>query len=238
MSFNAKVKTGVGGLVLTWWVEGFEGWLELGAFISAWLVGLCLTGCGLVGGGGELEFEEIIFEDVPPTPTPLVEDVVASVGLDDALLVKLRFLYSHQVRLETLRRLGRDLQSLVEYEGDENVDLEWVIEVHEVTEDGDEFVKRATRAGIPESEREQYEFLFIGLLEGMDVVQYGSSRLLKAATIVGPSGRSLETVESADKEQFLIFMREAAYFLEQADEMITEEVKSTNNAIGRVGLRR
>lgn len=202
------------------------------------LLGVFLVGCGVFGGGGEdLEFETLVFEDVPPTPTPPVEDVVASIGLEPVLLVRLRYLYSHQVRLETLRRLGRDLQRLVEYSSESAVGLDWVIEVHEVTEETDEVVLRATRAGIPESQRDQYEYLFVGLLRVMDVMQYGSARLLEAATVIGPSGRTLDTMNGAERERFVTLVREAERFLAEGEEMLADESKGTNGAISRLGLR-
>ena len=202
------------------------------AVITSLFAGACLF-----GGGGEEEFELLEFEEVPPSPTSPVAQVVAEIGLDPAVVVQLRFLYGHQVRVGGLRRMGQDLRRLADYESPAAVDLSWVIEVHAVTEEMDNFAERAASAGIPESQRKQYQYLFVDLLEAIDVVGYGSLRLLEAATVIGPSGRSLETLEPADKERFLTLMGEASYFLTEGEELVDEASKDVGAAIGRVGLR-
>ena len=196
------------------------------------------AGCGLFGGGEDtLEFEVIEFEESEPTPTPPVEAVVDSVGLDPATLLKLKYLYGHQVRLGTLRRVGRDLQGLLEYDDESDIGLDWVIEVHAVSQESDYLHERVKESGIPESQRDQYEYLFVGLLEVMDVVSFGSLRLLEAATVIGPDGRSLDTLDAGKREKFLTLLKEAGYFLGEGEEMVKEESLQVSSAIGRVGLR-
>ena len=101
-----------------------------------------VMGCGLFG--GEEEFELMVFEEdvkngqrsggVSGTPVP-------ELGVDREVLVEVSFLYGHQVRLERLQRVIRDLTGLTEYENRGEVDLEWVVEVHEVTREAEEFME-------------------------------------------------------------------------------------------------
>ena len=202
--------------------------------LAAFFILLSLA-CG--GGGGDEEFETLEFEEVPPSPTAPVEEVVQRVGLDPEVVVRLRFLYGHQVRLAELTRLSRDLVDLVEYGSPASVNLSWVVQVHEVTQEMDDFAKRASDAGIPESQRSQYEYLFVGLLEAVDIIGYGSLRLLEGATIIGPSGRTMETLDPAARERFLIRMGEAAYFFSEGQAMVKKESSAVGAAIGRVGVR-
>ena len=61
----------------------------------------------------------------------------------------MNFLYSHQVRLERLERVVRDLSALAEYENPSDVDLEWVVEVHEVTRETEKFLDSVTKMKVP-----------------------------------------------------------------------------------------
>ena len=202
------------------------------------LATLSSVGCGgMFGGEEEEEFEILEFDDAEPTPMPAVDAVIASVGIDPYVLLSLRFLYGLQVRLETLKRITRDMKGLAQYESDGEVNLQWVIDVHQVTDEVEGLAKRVKSSGIPESEREQYEYLFVGLLESIDLVEYGSLRLLAAATVLGPSGRSLETMGTGEREEFVTFVREAEFFLEDGDSRTTVEIKKVGSAIGRVGVR-
>ncbi len=149
------------------------------------------VGCGLFGGGGEEtaggdEFEMLEFDQVQPTPQPL-EDIVKGLTLNPEVLVEVRYLYGHQVMLEDMRRVSRDLQSLLSYSGPGDVDLEWVIQVHEVTAEADEVFGRLTSSRIPGPLRERYEDLFLDLLDAIQVTGYGADRLLAASIKVGPA---------------------------------------------------
>ena len=93
--------------------------------------------------------------------------------------------------MEGLRQVIRDLNAAVEHSGPADVDLDWVIEVHQVTRESDRFFGILTSLKVPESQRDQYKHLQIGMLETIQVAGYGSDRLLAASVIVGPSGRSM-----------------------------------------------
>ena len=129
-----------------------------------------LVGCGLFGSVGAdsgsgpdglpPRMEIIQFDDdLPPDPQLEVpaassgEEVVRSLVVDPEVLVRVRFLYNLQVRLEGLRRIIRDLSSMLEYSGPGDVDLDWVAEVHEVTREADEYFRVLTSLQVPESQR-------------------------------------------------------------------------------------
>ena len=107
------------------------------------------VGCGLFG--GEEEFEIMVFEEdlgkeggaaaAPPE--------VPSFRVNPEILEEVKFLYRHQVRLERFQRVIRDLTGLVEYENASEVDLEWVVEVHEVTAESEEFFDLAAEMQVP-----------------------------------------------------------------------------------------
>ena len=75
---------------------------------------------------------------------------------------------------------------MLEYSNPGDVDLDWVIAVHALTEESEVFFDEVTGLRVPESQRENHEHIFIGLLEAVQVAGYGLDRLLAAAILVGP----------------------------------------------------
>ena len=82
-----------------------------------------------------------------------------------------------------------------------------MIDVHEVTEEADFFFERMTGMEIPGSQREQYEYLYLGMLETIQVMAFGSDRVLAAALLVGPGGRSLAIMPPEERDRFLTLVR-------------------------------
>ena len=213
-----------------------------------------LAGCGLFGSVGAdsgsgpdglpPRMEIIQFDDdFPPDPQLGVpaassgEEVVRSLVVDPEVLVRVRFLYNLQVRLEGLRRIIRDLSSMLEYSGPGDVDLDWVAEVHEVTREADEYFRVLTSLQVPESQRGQYGGIYLDILDVVQLASYGSDRVLAAAVLVGPSGRSLLNMPVREVDEFNTLVRESEFFLEGAEERVEDGITGVGRAIGRVSLR-
>ena len=199
------------------------------------------VGCGLFGGGdgetaGGDEFEMLEFDQVQPTPQPL-EDIVKGLTLNPEVLVEVRYLYGHQVMLEDMRRVSRDLQSLLSYSGPGDVDLEWVIQVHEVTAEADEVFGRLTSSRIPGPLRERYEDLFLDLLDAIQVTGYGADRLLAASIKVGPSGRTLMAMSGQELADFETLVREGRFYLMDGGRLIEKQLSGMDGLIGKLRLR-
>ena len=209
------------------------------------LVSISTLGCGLLGFGGDggsdgsLDMEMIQFADDLPTPEP--EDAAAaavrSLRIDPDILVEINFLYNFQVRLEGLRQVVRDLNSMLDYSGPGDIDLDWVAEVHEVTRESDDYFKVLTSLDVPGSQREQYEYLYISMLEIVQVSGYGADRLLAAAVIVGPSGRSMLNLSGEEVDEFQTLMRESEFFLSDAERLVDRRITEAGRAISGLGLR-
>ena len=199
-------------------------------------------GCGIIPGfGGEdedadlgmIEFAddgEIVLE-----PEEIIAGALSSI--DPEVLIEIRFLYYFQVRLERLRQLIRDLNSAVEHSGPADVNLDWVIEVHDVTRESDDFFRVLTSLDVPESQREQYQHLQIGMLETVQVAAYGADRILAASVVVGPSGRSMLNMDVEEIDRFETLLREAQFFLSDATSRVEREVDEVSRAVGGLGLR-
>ena len=177
-------------------------------------------GCGILPGfGGDSEDGDlgmIEFDDEGEVVLEPEEIIARALSIDPEVLIEIRFLYYFQVRLERLRQVIRDLNSAVEHSGPVDVDLDWVIEVHEATRESDDFFRVLTSLEVPESQREQYEYLHIGMLETMQVAAYGADQLLAASVVVGPSGRSMLNMDIEEIDRFETLLREARFFLSDA----------------------
>ena len=177
-------------------------------------------GCGILPGfGGDSEDGDlgmIEFDDEGEVVLEPEEIIARALSIDPEVLIEIRFLYYFQVRLERLRQVIRDLNSAVEHSGPVDVDLDWVIEVHEATRESDDFFRVLTSLEVPESQREQYEYLHIGMLETIQVAAYGADRLLAASVVVGPSGRSMLNMDIEEIDRFETLLREARFFLSDA----------------------
>ena len=201
-------------------------------------------GCGFFGGGGSDEIPLMEFDSPPPAPAPGGEVLEAEPlapllpGFDPAVLVEVGFLYGYQVRSETLQRINRDLQALLDYGSHNEVDLEWVIDVHEVTEEADFFFERMTGMEVPGSQREQYEYLYLGMLETIQVMAFGSDRVLAAALLVGPGGRSLAIMPQEERDRFLTLIRESRFYLRDAETLVERQLEDVGDAVSQVGFQR
>ena len=206
------------------------------------LVSISTLGCGLLGFGGDDDSEEsldldmIKFSDDVPTPEP-EEEVALALSIDPNILVEIHFLYNFQVRLEGLRQVVRDLHSMLDYSGPGDIDLDWVAEVHEVTRESDDYFKVLTSLDVPVSQREQYQYLYIGMLESIKVSGYGADRLLAAAVIVGPSGRSMLNMSEEEIDAFQTLMRESRFFLSDAERLVDLRVTEVGRSVSGLRLR-
>ena len=206
------------------------------------LVPLSLMGCGLLGFGGDNgepdsnSMEVIDFGDDLPTPEPEVA-VARALSVDPESLIEIGFLYEFQVRLERLSRMIRDLDSSNDYSSPSDVNLEWVADIHEVTREADDLFRELTSMEIPESQRVRYEYLYLGMLETVQISAFGSDRLLASAVLVGPSGRSLINMDSIEVDKFDALVRESKFFLRDAESRVDREIDQVRDAVASLRVR-
>ena len=198
------------------------------------LVVLTTAGCG---GGGDDEFELMSFDDFAD------EEAVAEV-VDDGIrlsekeswLVEVTHVYSQLILLETLEDMIHDMITVQEYERAQDVDLDWVIEVHEITKDAEDFFLRASRYGLPVSLEEEYDAALLVFFEAVQISGFGSDRLLAASLTVGPSGRSLQVMHQPEVETFERLTRESEYYLKSSLRMVERQIEDFRGRVG--GIRR
>ena len=110
-------------------------------------------------------------------------------------------------------------------------------EVHEVTRESDDYFQVLTSLEVPASQREQYQYLYIAMLESVQVLGYGADRLLAAAVLVGPSGRSMLNMSGEEVDAFQTLMRESQFFLSDAEALVDRRITEVGRAISGLRLR-
>ena len=213
------------------------------------------AGCGLLGGDGEpgVNLDDVMdFGDeddsggdssvsqssgggaAGPVATPLP---AAGLVVQPPLLIEVRFLIEYQVNLEAMMQANRDLQSLLEYSNPADVDLEWVVDVHRETQESDVLLIRLAGFRPPGSQAERYRSYHVELLDGIAVMGIGSDRLLNAAVLVGPSGRTVLNLDIPNRGRFETLVRESRFYLSQAEEMIAKQQERVGDVIEGMAIQ-
>ena len=189
------------------------------------------------GGGGESGEIGLIEFEAEPTQVPEDDGVDRAFSVDGEVLDEINFLYGYEVLLEDLVRLNHDFVRMAEYDTGVSLGLDWVIDVHNVTREADELFSLVLSQRISHVQRERHGGMYLRGLEIIQVLAYGSDRLMAAALEIGPSGRDLEVMSQDEVNRFQTFVREAGFFFRDADELLELQVEEVGARIGEVGLR-
>ena len=209
------------------------------ARLTACLIFLAAAAVLLVACGGSdptpvgdiMEFDDeepVAAAPPPPGAVPLLVDPVS--------LEEISYLYGHQVFLESLAQSNRDLSMLLEESRLEGAGLQWVIDTYEMDRDAQAQYEFYLTSSPPQSQFEKHLSLYQRGVQIVQVMAFGSERLLLAAVTLGPSGRSIDVMPQSDAIRFRRLAREAGYFFRDAGELIQEELGQVEQAIREVHL--
>lgn len=217
-------------------------WRAFGALALVLVLLLALSGgCALVRGGGDenadpAEGLEILEFGPDPTPVP-VEEEVRNLAVSGLALEELNYLYHRQVLMEQLRVVQRDLEQLQGFEGGAGAGLGWVIDVHDAVHGADLIFEQVLGMEVPEYQRDKHAEMYLSELELIQVMNFGAARLLEAATVLGPGGRTADGLELEDSRRFQVLVRESGYFLSRSGSMLDARIEAVGGALGGVRLR-
>ena len=187
-----------------------------------------LGSMGACGGGDEDMFDgigEIEFVDEPTaTPAPVERgDVIGEFLQDTALLLPdMEYLDMQAFYLDELQRVARDLSSYVGQGQSEASGLEWVVTVHRMVLEWDALQSLLVEQPVSSQHREQYGDIYVGMIESYYRIAFGVDRVLGAAVILGPTGRTADEMSFEERRRYLMLLNQAEYFAEIADEKLSE----------------
>ena len=201
------------------------------------LVLVCLlfvvAACG--GGGGEVDdgIDEIEFAD---DPTPVAGegagevDVIGEFLRETVLLLPdMEYLDTQSFYLAELQEVARDISSHIEDGGDDEIGLPWVVGVHRTVLSWDALQGILGAQDVSVDHRERYGEIYVGMVESYYRLAFSADRLLGAAVILGPSGRTRAEMTLEEERRFRVLLNQAAYFAEIADEKVLEVMTSVDN---------
>lgn len=205
------------------------------------------VGCGWIAGdsgdsGSDGAIELIDFgpddpEEFQRTVQEKRVEVVQGFMLEPRTLGTVRFIYQHQVLLERLSGLLDDLESLLQDTSPAEVDLEWVIEVHETTRAADSLFVEIIDHDVPDYLEDDYGHMYLALLDIVKFVGVSVDRALAAGLEVGPSGRSLLAMTPEERARFRVLVRESRYYLAASKELLDEQVQQVGSVAGQMTFR-
>ena len=200
---------------------------------------LLMAACGGGGEGPQVdEFGIIDFGPDDPADDIQYQLALARENAEQGLtfeperLVQVNVVYSNQVRLERLERVIRDMIRLLETNNAGEINLDWVIRVHQAVEDADFLFAEAIRYRLPEGQVEEFGDYYVEVLETIQLGGYGASRLLAAAVLVGPEGRSLLNFTDTERVRYDVLVKEARFYLNEAERNFKELSKELNSKEG------
>lgn len=208
---------------------------------------LMAAGCGWIAGGSEdsgsdgaIELIDFGPEDPQEFQRTVQEkrvEVAQGFMLEPRTLGTVRFIYQHQVLLERLDNLLGDLDTLLEDTSSTEVDLEWVIKVHETTREADSLFVEIIDHDVPDYLEDDYGHMYLALLDVVKFVGVAVDRALAAGLEVGPSGRSLLAMTPEERARFRVLIRESRYYLAASQELLSEQVSQVGSVAGQMTFR-
>ena len=208
------------------------------------LLGCCAAALAACGGGGAAdnpgEFEIIDFgaddpaDDIQFQLALARENAAQGLTFEPERLVQVNVVYSNQVRQERLQQVNRDMIKLLEVTNPGEINLDWVIKTHQAVEDADWLFEEAINYRLPADQVESFGDYYVQVLETVQLGGYGASRLLAAAVLVGPDGRSLLNFTDSERDRYDVLVREARFYLNEAESQfseLSEEISSREGSL-------
>ena len=191
--------------------------------------------CG--GGGGELDdgIEEIEFADEPtavPGESAGDVDVIGEFLRDTVVLLPdMEYLDTQSFYLGELQEVARDISSHIEAGEDDDIGLPWVVGVHRTVLSWDALQGILGAQDVSVEHRDRYGEIYVGMVESYYRLAFSADRLLGAAVILGPSGRTRSEMSLEEERRFRVLLNQASYFVEIADEKVLEVMTSVDDEL-------
>ena len=204
-----------------------------GLFLVFFIAVLVLPACGGGGDAPDDGIDEIEFVDEPtavPGGAGGEVDVIGEFLQETVLLLPdMEYLDTQDFYLGELQEVARDITSHIEEGRDGEVGLEWVVGVHRTVLSWDALQAVLGEQEVSKEHRDRFGEIYVGMVESYYRLAFGADRLLGAAVILGPSGRTREEMSLEEERRFRVLLNQASYFAEIADEKVVDVIASVQN---------
>ena len=211
-------------------------------FLLLATLALLLAACGGGGGGDAVPTPApiaITFPTPSPTPHPLLEGYTPA----QRRLIRVDYLQHMLGLLRVMQGVNRELVRMTEidasgeavYSGGQKrpADLNWLVNMHEVTDEASRYYEYAYSVTLPEALSE-YEDLHQGFLRTMETAAFGITALLEAGFTLGPSGRTTADLPRHQLAEFQSSLGEAEFYFGEAEKLLGRGLQLAQDEMKRM----
>lgn len=187
--------------------------------------------------GGEEDPLWAPIEYTPEIPTPVVvEEAVQDISLDGFLMAETNYLFYYRSLADSLVSLNRSLVSQGEIQrgSQQDYDLAWVVDVHDLITRSEGVYSLILSLEADDAIRDKYATLYLDTLRTIDLMVVGGDRLLAAAILLGPTGRSYEDMSDSEKWQFDALVSESGHWLSSSETLASSLSSAVSDHILRL----
>ena len=211
-------------------------------FLSLATLALLVVACGGNAGGDAVPTPApiaISFPTPSPTPHPLLEGYTPA----QRRLIRVDYLQHMLGLLRVMQGVNRELVRMTEidssgqavYSGGQKrpADLNWLVNMHEVTDEAARYYEYAYSVTLPEALSE-YQELHQGFLRTMETAAYGITALLEAGTTLGASGRTTADLPRHQLAEFQSSLGEAEFYFGEAEKLLGRGLQLAQDEMKRM----
>lgn len=205
--------------------SGGRRWPAIALILAALL--LIVTACG--GGPDPLEGLEFVFDDEETTEgvagaaeaAPTVVSPYARLSADDWRHPRVAYVYDMQAMAMDMEHSLRSMVRMLENGREGDGSLDWVVQVHDLHRESEELRLRAYNFGLDEDLVEDYVEFHASFLEAVQIYALGADRMLEAAILLGPTGRTVGDLTASERAEFVSLLGEGVFYMQGAEVMVS-----------------
>ena len=133
--------------------------------------------------------------------------------------------------------LTGDIENLVDTGRTSEAGLDWVVAVHDMHRASEELRFRAYAYEVNEVLVLDYVDFHASFLEGVQVFSRSADRLLQAAIVLGPSGRSVNDLPTDVRSDYNSLVSEGGFFSQDTEVLVTRSSEDLQALVQELRLR-
>ena len=198
--------------------------------LSLALAALLLLVAAACGGGDDpLEGLEFVFDDEETADgaagtaeaAPTVVSPYARLYADDWRHSRVAYVYDMQAMAMDMEHSLRSMVRMLESGRDGDGSLDWVVQVHDLHRNSEELRLRAYNFALDEDLVEDYVEFHASFLEAVQIYALGADRMLEAAILLGPTGRTVGDLTASERAEFVSLLGEGVFYMQGAEVMVS-----------------
>ena len=152
-------------------------------------------------------------------------------------LVRVSYVHDMLTLVREITTANRDIENLVDTGRTSEAGLDWVVAVHDMHRASEELRFRAYAYEVNEVLVLDYVDFHASFLEGVQVFSRSADRLLQAAIVLGPSGRSVNDLPADVRSDYNSLVSEGGFFSQDTEVLLTRSSEDLQALVQELRLR-